>query len=639
MPFRVILATGLILLAGMGFAQQSETDSLESLVKSLPTDTTKVWLLNKLVGSLREKDNNKALPFAYEAKTLAELLSYKRGLGQALENLGWILYRKGDYSRSLDISTSALKITEELKDKKAIGRCLINVAAIYYEQKQLTKGIETLKKAYQVGKEAGDARTMGRSLNNIAYMFQGFNEMDSAFIYAQQGILASEASGDLYLTAFAKRTLGDIYLAKKDVQQALKNFNECLAISVRESNTFLKVSTLHRIGMSYTTLGKYDKALDYLLEGITIATEYGYADALERTYKNVSDIYHKKNDQARAYVYLGKYLAIHDSLHNQRSSEQITLMQTRFDTELKQAQIELLTKDTALKEEEIERQRVWIYFYAGCLSLLIILAFVLFYNNRHTRQAKMVLEEKNVEIQRHTQELSNLNTTKDKLFSIISHDMRTPVASLRALMDVVGASGLSQEEFIQISKVLKRNIDSVYDDLDNLLLWAQSQLKGLQAFPETIEIGNLAHEKITLFKEQAQAKNITIINNIDPEAAVFADKNHVSLVFRNLIQNAIKFNRSGGTITLSSRVNGERYEIEVSDSGIGINPEDINKLFNAETHFTKPGTHKEKGVGIGLLLTKEFIETNHGAIWVTSEPGRGTTFTFSLGASKVPVLV
>jgi two-component system sensor histidine kinase/response regulator len=627
-----------LLFAGDAFAQRSEADSLESLVMSVPSDTTKVWLLNNLVNSLREKDNNKALVFAQQAKDLAELLSYKKGLCYALENLGWVLYRQGDYSKSLDISTQALKLSEEIQDKVCLSRCLINVAAIHYEQKQYRLAIENLRKAYYAGAAIGDKRTMSRSFNNIAFAFLGLHELDSALLNAQRGLSLSESANDLYMIAFARRTMGDIYVLRNNTSQAFLNFNICLDISVKEGNTFLKASVLHRLAKNYVVQGQHEKALSCLLENIKIAHQFGFKDELERGYKLIAEIYAKRNDLTQAYKYQSAYIKLHDSLYDQRSSEQVALMQIRFDSEMKQAQIELLTKEAALKAQELERQKVWSYFFIGCLSLVGILAFVLFYNNRHTSKAKVSLEAKNKEIQSQTHQLRNLNSTKDKLFSIISHDLRSPVASLRALMEIISTSGLSQEEFIDVTKALRKNLDAVYDDLDNLLLWAQTQLKGLQAFPEEIELRNLAEEKIELFTDLARNKKVTIINAIQPGSMVFADKNHVGLIFRNLITNAIKFNQPGGTIKLSSKEKAGHWEISVADSGVGISEEDIRKLFNAETHFTKPGTYTEKGVGIGLLLTKEFVDTNHGAIWVTSEVGKGTIFTFTLKASSMAVL-
>jgi signal transduction histidine kinase len=306
-------------------------------------------------------------------------------------------------------------------------------------------------------------------------------------------------------------------------------------------------------------------------------------------------------------------------------------MQAKYNTEMKQAQIELLTKDARIREQELNTQKIWFYFTIGCLMLLILLAFVLYYSYRRIKGINFALEEKNTEIHRQAKQLGNLNITKDKLFSIIGHDLRSPVASLKGLLDVLNNKLLSQEEFIEITGKLKRSLDSVYDDLDNLLQWSQSQLRGLQANPQSFNIKPLTDEKIELFREAAQYKDVTIINELPEESYVQADKNHISLALRNLLANAIKFNSNGGVVRIKSKIRGKELEISVTDSGVGISLDDLNKLFNAETHFTKRGTNEEKGVGIGLLLTKEFVESNGGAIWVTSELGKGSTFTFTVG--------
>lgn len=640
MPFyRFLCAVFFALITLPGFSQSNKIDSLESLVRSVPSDTTKVWLLNQLVESLREKDNNKAYTYAQKASELAELLNYKNGLALSLENLGWILYRKGDFSKSLAVSTQALKLAEEINDKKGIARCLINIAAIHYEQKRFDNAIQYFRDAYGIASGVNDLRTMARCYNNIAYTFKGLERLDSAEVYAKKALQLSDDANDRYMSAFALRTLGDVELGGKRMQAALKHYFSCYEIAIKLNNTFLKSSVLHRIAESYYTLKKYDEALNYLHENIGLANTFGFKDELERAYKLMAEIYYTTNDLKQAYHYQSLYVALHDSLYDQRGQEQIAMMQIQFETEMKQAQIELLTKDAELKAKDINRKQVWIYFYVGCLSLLCILAFVFYYNNRHNRNARISLQQKNREIQHQTLQLRNLNSTKDKLFSIISHDLRSPVASLKALMEIVNTTGLTQGEFVDITKVLKRNLDSVYDDLDNLLLWAQTQLKGLNAVAENIDLRAVADEKVTLFVELAENKKINIINLIPEGLTVHADKNHIGLVFRNLLANAVKFNRVGGEIKLQATEADDECEISITDSGVGINESDLQKLFNPETHFTTPGTHKEKGIGIGLLLTKEFLEKNGGTIRVSSRAGTGTTFTFTLKTVKQSIEV
>jgi two-component system, sensor histidine kinase and response regulator len=635
---KVVLVFFIFHVSGLCFAQQHKIDSLESLVLSVPADTTKVWLLNELVTLSLESDNNKALKYAQEAKDLAQLLRYTKGLSKALIHLGWAHYRRGDYSKSLDLSTQALKLAEELNDLATMATATVNVAAIYFEQKQFLLAIENFKKASHLGARINNGTIRARCYNNIAFAFFGMDLVDSANVYALQALHFSKDINHQYMVGFAHRTLGDINLKHNKLDQAFAHYDTCLQISRAQVNNFLQASVLHRLGKVYFQDKKYDEAIRVLEEDVVLAQKFSYKDELERTFILLSEIYFQNNDVLKAYDYQSRYVALHDSLYSQRSSEQIALMQIRFDSELKQTQIELLTKEDALKAEQIKRQQFWIYSTVAGLFLLVIVAFILIYNNRHTTRAKNSLEEKNHEIQEQAHQLRHLNSTKDKLFSIISHDLRSPLASLKGLMEIVNADSLTREEFVDITKVLKRNLDSVYDDLNNLLVWAQTQLRGIKAIPEEVDLYVLIEQKLELFSDQASIKKLNIINAVLPETMVFADRNHIGLVIRNLLANGIKFNRVGGTIHIGCEGHGELYEISVTDSGVGISEEDLAKLFNAETHFSRPGTNKEKGIGIGLLLAKEFIEKNGGTIHVESIPGKGATFTFTLKASRQSVL-
>jgi two-component system sensor histidine kinase/response regulator len=618
------------------FSQDRKVDSLTSLVKSVPADTTKVWLLNELVTSIIDRqESNKALEYAREARDLASLLNYKPGLARSLELLGWIHYRKGDYTTSFEFSNQALKLNEELSNGPGIARVLISLAAIVHEQKYYDQAIQNFKKAYALSKKHGDLHTMSRCLNNIAFNMVNLKEYDSAAYVVAEAIKVSTQINNQYLLSFSMRTQGDIYFGKKDFNNAIKKYSECLLLAEKIGNNFIRASTLHRLGKTYKEINQLDKAVVYLLANFDFAREHDYKEELERTSLLLSQIYLSKSDFQNAYNYQSVYLAVHDSLFDQRKADQLAFQQARFDSEIKQTQIELLTKDTHLKEEQISSQRVWSYFYIGLLILVILIVFVLLMNNHFNKKAKHELELKNLEIQSQAQQLSNVNATKDKLFSIISHDLRSPVASLRGLMEILGTKSLSQEQFLEVTQKLKKNLDLVYDDLDNVLQWAQSQLRGIQVQREEIHLRPMIEEIVSLFYDALKIKGISTHNEVDDDVVVLADRNQLKLIFRNLIANSIKFNEPEGMIRIFIRSRKHKLEVSVADSGIGMGMDELDKLFNAETHFTKPGTNKEKGIGIGLLLTKEFVENNGGAIWVTSELGKGATFTFTLDQVRV----
>lgn len=635
-PLARVILFGFIALfvPPLASAQSGKIDSLESLIKSVPADTTKVWLLNELVGELRNRDSQKALKFSEDATSLAQVLLYDAGLAMALENTGWIYYRMGDFNKAFDISVHAIRTYEKTKNKSGIARCLINMAAIHYQHKQVQLAIENLKKAYEISSSLNDKRTMTRSLNNLTFGYLQLNNADSAALFINRALPLAREIRDNYLIAYAIRCIGDIHMLRAEFTQAVKSYEECLAIGVAEGNTFLQISTMHRLGDVHNRMKHYQKALDYLLPNVTLAKKHRYREELERTYKFLSEAYVGLKDVNNAFTFQSRYIALHDSLYDERQAQEIAVIQNRFTTEMNKAQIDLLTKEAAVQASEIKSQKAWLYFYIGCFSLALLLVLVLYSNNRSTARAKTELEEKNLAIQRQSKQLQNLNATKDKLFSIISHDLRSPLSSLKALMELVGTPGLTQEEFVNITIVLKRNLDSVYGDLDNLLMWAQSQLKGLQAVPDAINLRELVDEKIRLFAETASAKNIQLNNLIGETVSVKADRNHLNLIIRNLVANAIKFNPEGGVVDINAVQANGGYEISVADSGVGMSDEDIDKLFNARQHFTRPGTNQERGVGIGLLLTKEFVESNNGSIWVSSTLGKGTTFTFTLEGAR-----
>ncbi|WP_375559432.1 7TM diverse intracellular signaling domain-containing protein [Bernardetia sp. OM2101] len=227
-------------------------------------------------------------------------------------------------------------------------------------------------------------------------------------------------------------------------------------------------------------------------------------------------------------------------------------------------------------------------------------------------------------------ELQRLNDTKDKLFSIISHDLRSPFAQLKGILDLFEKGGISEAELKYFLPEIIKNVNYTSDLLNNLVYWAKSQMSGLHADPEEFNIYKLVANKENLFDKEIKGKDLSFTNQVVQETIVYADKNMIDLVIRNLVANAIKFCRKTDTILVKSEETANDFLIvRVVDTGIGISVQNKKKIFNEE-NFTTLGTHKEKGTGIGLKLCKEFIEGNGGKIWIDSEEGKGTIFSFSL---------
>jgi PAS domain S-box-containing protein len=231
-----------------------------------------------------------------------------------------------------------------------------------------------------------------------------------------------------------------------------------------------------------------------------------------------------------------------------------------------------------------------------------------------------------------TEKLRVLNSTKDKIFAIIAHDLRSPFQSLLGSSELLATEieNLSHDEIIVFSKSLNNNLVNIYSLLDNLLHWTMIQRNLLEYGPVNLNLNDLVSKIIAILNQSVLKKNISIFNNIDNETLVYADADMLRTVVLNLMTNAVKFTRPEGSIVISSAEKDGFIEVYVKDTGIGMDSEKSSILFNLDTLYTTNGTAGEKGTGLGLSLCKEFTERNGGKIWVESEIGKGSKFTVTL---------
>lgn len=228
--------------------------------------------------------------------------------------------------------------------------------------------------------------------------------------------------------------------------------------------------------------------------------------------------------------------------------------------------------------------------------------------------------------------LKAINETKDKMLSIISHDIRTPIGNIVSFVDMI----LSDYDFYDMEKIrayldiIKFSASSCYHLIDNLLKWAFIQKKQLKPNPRIIDLKELTLEMISFFSNSADKKDIKLKSEIFKDIKVWADEEMIKTIIRNLISNAIKFTNKSGRIIINAAVKEGFVEFSVSDNGVGIEDERLEKIFNKKDFTTTYGTENEKGSGLGLILCSDFIELNDGKIWVESEAGKGSNFIFTL---------
>lgn len=257
-----------------------------------------------------------------------------------------------------------------------------------------------------------------------------------------------------------------------------------------------------------------------------------------------------------------------------------------------------------------------------------------------TSRIKTHLELKFIrdELQKTTNHLTELNSIKDKIFSVIGHDLRSPIGSIKMTLDFLkGDLGkqYSIEDFRETIDVLAQTTDEVFGLLENLLGWAKSQSGNLAVLPEDIKVNELVNSIYLLHKGILHQKNVHFEQHVDEGTIVYADLNMLKTVLRNLVSNAIKFTPKGGTISITTNNTREFTRIIVSDNGVGISAENMIKLFDDKQHLTTYGTDNETGSGIGLILCNSFVKKNNGRLLVESKVGKGSSFTIELPLQQV----
>jgi signal transduction histidine kinase len=316
-----------------------------------------------------------------------------------------------------------------------------------------------------------------------------------------------------------------------------------------------------------------------------------------------------------------------DSLFNQYSAE-------NFENE-----IELLKRDNEIKSLRLTRLRIVIISLFVILTLAGIIWFINLKRSKLKRETNDLLTQKNLELEAALRKLKEselnlkqLNATKDKFFSIIGHDLRNPLNALLGFSELISGNtrNYTMEEIRKYNKIINDSARNIHQLIENLLDWSRSQAGNIEFSPRYCDLLTVTSDIQKIFNIQIDNKNINIHNNIPGDLKVFADKNLLSTILRNLVSNAIKFTPPGGHITLSANKSDGQVNISIADTGAGMTMEQIDNLFQLDTNLTKTVTSEEKGTGLGLILCKEFVEIHKGTIRVDSEPDKGSVFTFTL---------
>ncbi len=609
-----------------------KTDSLYQLAKS-------AFELSKKTGYL--KGESLALMrlgnyFSDQGQYLKASEYYRKALGVAeqIGNTGLVLSTMnnlageygymGDHAKALSGYLDGIALAGKVDNKEMLSIMNENIANLYAAQKDYEHSLIFFKKVMKINGEIGNEVFIAETLSNLASLYADMGNMDYAMFNINKSIAIFEKRKIEDWLAFAYEIKGKVYLNQENYKWALYWYNQSEMLHKKLDDDRGKIDLFNGMAEAYLGMEKDSLSEHYALEAFGISRRIQFMEGTQKCARTLYKINKNKSNFASALDYHEIFQRLSDSLSTNENQKSLTMLKTKMEYD-KQKQALIEENDKALARQER-------YINVALVVVLIFIIVTLLVHRGQKMQKKLntALKAKQEILKTRETELRDNIDTKNKLFSIIGHDLRGPIGALQGILTLFKDGEIDKNEFLEFMPKLTDDVDHISFTLNNLLSWGQTQMNGAVTKPASVALEGLVTENINLLSEVAKNKSIKIKNEIGGNVLVWSDSNQIDIVIRNLISNALKFTPENGMITLRAEEHKEQWQISVQDTGVGMDTGTIEKLFSKNSNVTTYGTNNEKGTGLGLSLCKEMVEKNHGSIWVESTLRIGSCFYFTL---------
>ncbi len=660
--FIMLMGSPLQLLSEAPIKNKIESLEIE-LKRNKANDTNKVNILNLLAFKYYTIAPNKGMEFARRGLQLATSLNFKEGMATAYRRLGVNYWTISDFPNALKNLLNAVKINQELKDNRGLASNYNNLSLVYSGVGFYEKSLQYSFKSIELEKMLPQNKQLARYILNIANVYRDLKMWDKALEYYFQAIDMNKISQSLSINEMVYINIASSYCELKDYKKSMEYFSKAIELNQKTNDKYLNSEInveLARLSIDYNLntnkaniiallpdkFQSISDAIIVLNNQIPFFKEINSLKSLEFCYNQLFKANKGINNHKEALIYHEKYYQLHDSVASINTKIKINFMET-------EKNIEKQNNNIALKKIEAENNRITmiiailiaILFLMGLITVVRLLFIkhrqsnILEDKNKIISEANIELEallkelsEKQQEIENANIELQEANATKDKFFSIISHDLRSPFTGIMGLSDLIAteADNIDMDEIKTMGAAICNSAKNTYELLNGLLEWSRSQLSSVNFNPIPVNLAATCSLMIKSSVQLADAKKIKINNMIDQKLSLNCDINMYSTIIRNLLSNAIKFTHSGGTISIESKTIDNFIQISVSDTGVGMDDKVLNSLFSLDKLISNKGTNNEKGSGFGLKLCREFVEKHGGTIWAESIIGEGSKISFTL---------
>jgi len=658
---------------------------------SLSQVSTKVdtLIIQHMLGNLQQllySNLDSTLILSKEAEQKAAKINYRNGIWEAQMYRGKALFRLGLPDSSKLLLNNILKETQDQKCRLEEIKAHLALADVLQEDYNFTSAVDNLLQAEKFLKDSdpfdlkfevlNQQATTHRKMKDYTSALKYFNILENNYfnqmntiqrytLFQNKGnVYADMKEYDKTEILFKKAyklvsninspdnnaqityNLGALFFRQKRYKEAEDYITKSLETNLKIGNQ-IKIERCYRVlGSICFELGDYPKAKKYGNLALEIARKIKNPQSIMGNYNNLylahwnSGYYNKSiADLDMALSYYQKYNLLKDSLYKIETTAKVLELEKQYETEKKNTQIALLQKENQHQEDQILVQKtqrnqliIGILLVIGILGIFVYFFYYYKKVNKLLRlQRKRILKQKSQISVQHNKLQKSLNT-QNKLFSIIGHDLRSPLASISNISSLIGfyIEDKNYAALESAQRMMDQKTDQILDLTDNLLNWARSQTERLQPLFIPLRINDIFKDCLQLYQPIASDKGITIDCLNQEDLQIWADQNMIKTICRNLINNAIKFTQKDGHIKVWCESRDTSVLISIKDSGIGIEKDRIESLFEIGHQKTTWGTAGEKSTGLGLSVCKEFVEAMNGKIWVESETGIGSQFNLEL---------
>ncbi|MEW5845559.1 MAG: tetratricopeptide repeat protein [Bacteroidota bacterium] len=598
--------------------------SLEALAKVLerPDDSIKVVTLKLLCWENRNSDPDKAIEYGQMAVSLARSLNLRMELSDSYNRLGIAYRNKGRYAQALECYFSGLEISRTYGFDKHLAFQYNNLADLYNRLGLYNRAVEFGNRAMEYAKKVNDDYTLAYIYNIMGTIYKNKNEPDSALACFKHSLELRQKIGYNQGIATSYLNIGSIELLMGQYEKSMQSIQAAIDLySPKNDLQGIAIACFYK-GQLYNKLHKYDDAILCFEKSLRNNESFKNLTVSRDCHNGLALAFAQKKQFEKAYYHSNQAMVLNDSIALSQFVERLTQLTEALKYEEK---LNIQKEREKALAERLNFQRNIIKLYVAIIILLVlIIGLTIYFYLKRSKDVRLLQAQRD--------EINKLNISKDRFFSILTHDLKNQLTSIVTIAQMVKEKSLTigDDELIELSRRLYVLGFATNDLLENVLSWIKSQGKQITIRKNNIDLKELVDRIILTQKPAAEIKSLAINNRVEPGLNIYSDADILSTVLRNLISNAIKFSNPGSRVDVYALPKGNQMEITVTDYGVGMPREISDRLFSSLETLSQPGTMNEQGSGLGLIICNQLVTEVGGSIRVTSEPQKGSSFIVSI---------